>query len=313
MNKENSLTKLYSVGINLLISFIATLISLWQQDWFGSGDTYAFMFWAIPLAVGLAVSGETILNLFRTMPFLFRLLFIMGVAGLASFCWLYGVGFMLGAWMGAFSFSLFYKWVAGCMAQLLFLDRYLPKPTEASKKSKILLGLCLFPVTLVVVVMTLFGLSALEEYLTRPEKTLVLLPKDYRGEVYILFDETNGASKVYEDKRRIYKIPNNGVLFTQFKAEYGRVDDLYFFVDSMTGKRTEILSDMEWNSVKNRQKSSRDSATISNNKAGKSGKSHFAQFFVVNYEQPITSEGLSFKRIDSIREEYIKNKGILKK
>lgn len=67
------------------MGFIGVLIALYLQDWFGIGDTYSLLFWTIPLATGLAVSGRTILTLFRTRNRAFRILLSLITAGLISF------------------------------------------------------------------------------------------------------------------------------------------------------------------------------------------------------------------------------------
>tara|TARA_B100000809_G_scaffold190880_1_gene189531 strand:- start:438 stop:1118 length:681 start_codon:yes stop_codon:yes gene_type:complete len=64
-----------------------------------------------------------------------------------------------------------------------------------------------------------------------PERYLI--PEDFRGVVYVIFDQENGKEKEYEGIHRVYRIPANGILFTKFSQN----DDVYtfqefFFVDS---------------------------------------------------------------------------------
>jgi hypothetical protein len=92
----------------------------------------------------------------------------------------------------------------------------------------------------------------------RTEPETYLIPSGFLGEVNILFnqngipvkykDEHNrdtvytpqiGKPVKYEDGRRVYEIPDNGILLTQFKDEYGFVDRKYFSIDS-NGKRTRL-------------------------------------------------------------------------
>src|SRR5205823_114847 len=91
--------KLLSGLINILTCLIAVTIVLFRQDWFGKGDTYAFVFWTVPLAVALAISGKTILTIYRTTIFLLRLLLIIFTAGILSFGWAYCVALVLGPWI----------------------------------------------------------------------------------------------------------------------------------------------------------------------------------------------------------------------
>ena len=160
--------KFFSGLVNILACLVAITIVLYQQDWFGKGDTYAFIFWTVPLAVGLSVTGNTILNLFRTSSFLLRLLFIILTAGLLSYSWAYCVALVLGPWIGAFSIPILYLWIGGSILQLLFLDRRLPKETEKPKVSKVMLGLLSFPLTLIVVVIGMYLFSFASSYLFSP-------------------------------------------------------------------------------------------------------------------------------------------------
>lgn len=68
------------------------------------------------------------------------------------------------------------------------------------------------------------------------EPETYLIPQGFTGRVNIVFNREDGVSAKYEDGRRVYQIPASGILLTQFKDEYGLVDALYFYVDSI-GKR----------------------------------------------------------------------------
>jgi len=63
-----------------------------------------------------------------------------------------------------------------------------------------------------------------------------LIPYGYKGRVNIVFNQKGGVPLKYENGRRVYKIPSDGILFTQFKDEYGLIDHHYFYLDN-TGKR----------------------------------------------------------------------------
>jgi|GEM_PF-2029808 len=73
---------------------------------------------------------------------------------------------------------------------------------------------------------------------SRIEPETFLLPENYRGKVQIVYSPC-GEKAEYENGRRLYRIPENGVLVTQFEAEYGIVDHQFFFVDA-NGKRTPL-------------------------------------------------------------------------
>jgi hypothetical protein len=242
---------------------------LYRQDWFGKGDTYAFVFWTIPLAAGLSVAGQTIVNLFRQRPFLLRLVFIILTAGLFSLGWAYFVVLILGPWIAAFSIPILYLWIVGSILQLLFLDWRLPKPTEKPKTSKIVFGLLYFPLTAIIVVIGMYIISFASSYLTRPEKELYLIPEGYVGRVIVIFNQTDGEKPEYENDRRVYRIPETGVLFTQLKDEQGIINQEYYYV-SPNGQRQKLgvldTRDFneEWTTEKNPHEPPRDSLAVFN-------------------------------------------------
>jgi hypothetical protein len=231
--------KLLSGLINILTCLVVLTIVLLRQDLFGKGDTYAFVFWTIPLAIGLAIKGKTILNLFRTTPFLLRLAFIILTAGLLSFGWTYCVSLILGPWIGAFSIPILYLWIVACILQLLFLDWRLPKPTEKQKVLKIIFGLLSFLLILIVVVISMYFFSFLGSYLTKPEKETYLIPKDFEGTFRVIYGEKCGINPSFENGRRILNIPDNGILIIQPKFEAGTIDHEYYLVDKK-GNRKKI-------------------------------------------------------------------------
>lgn len=64
------------------------------------------------------------------------------------------------------------------------------------------------------------------------EQSLYLLPNRFVGSVVIAFDQPDGVPAEYRGSARLYRIPANGVLHTQFKPNYGfHIPDLYYYVD----------------------------------------------------------------------------------
>jgi|KBSSwiStaDraftv2_1062776.scaffolds.fasta_scaffold428728_2 hypothetical protein len=57
------------------------------------------------------------------------------------------------------------------------------------------------------------------------------IPESYRGRVAVVFNQTKGQKPKYLNRRRIYEIPKNGILLTQFDYKPGFVDYQYFLVD----------------------------------------------------------------------------------
>lgn len=71
------------------------------------------------------------------------------------------------------------------------------------------------------------------------EDTIRLIPEGYQGTVLIIFNQEDGTQKEYEGNKRVYRIPENGVLNTQFKPNYGMQKYEFFYVNDK-GERTEI-------------------------------------------------------------------------
>lgn len=310
MNRQIFLTNFFSALLNILTCLIATTIILFRQDWFGCGDTYSFVFWTIPISVGLAVSGQTILNLFRTSHLLLRLLLIIVTAGLVSICWVYFIYLILGGMINAFSIPIFYLWIGGCVVQFLFLDWRLPKPTKKPKTSKVVLGLLAFPLTLIIVVVAMFIFSFLGSYFTRPEKETYLIPNNFEGQFRIIYGEKCGINPTVEDGRRVLQIPDNGILIIQPKFEAGTIDHEYFLVDKK-GKRQKL--DAIWDYTQHTKKfpSVLLGASGSMGGAMPDGSSssesplaiHFTDFTVFNKDTKVKDERAEYKlqqRFDSL-------------
>lgn len=73
----------------------------------------------------------------------------------------------------------------------------------------------------------------------KAEDTVRLIPEGYEGSVLIIFNQEDGEPKEYEEGKRVYKIPDNGVLKTQFEPNYGVQNHQFFYVNK-EGNRTEI-------------------------------------------------------------------------
>lgn len=52
------------------------------------------------------------------------------------------------------------------------------------------------------------------------EDEVYIVPKNYTGYVVIIYDQKKGAEPKYEGKKRVYEIPSNGILKTQFTGNY---------------------------------------------------------------------------------------------
>jgi hypothetical protein len=71
---------------------------------------------------------------------------------------------------------------------------------------------------------------------------IFLIPEGFRGQVLVLYGQTDGQPKEFEGKWRIYRVPQNGILRTPFQLK-GDVINLgrtkYFFIGS-NGNKTPI-------------------------------------------------------------------------
>jgi hypothetical protein len=53
----------------------------------------------------------------------------------------------------------------------------------------------------------------------KPQSEIHLIPKNYKGPVIIIFGDLNGENELYENGKRVYRIPSNGILRTKFKTQ----------------------------------------------------------------------------------------------
>lgn len=72
-----------------------------------------------------------------------------------------------------------------------------------------------------------------------PEPEDYLLPEGFKGRATVIFNQKEGVPTKYENGRRIYEIPANGILLTQFKDQYGIVNHHYFYIEN-NGKKTAL-------------------------------------------------------------------------
>lgn len=130
---------------------------------------------------------------------------------------------------GALNVGVFYLFgipLFGLLAGLILLWF-----ADVDVKRKIIFTLAPIPI-FYVTALTFFELNKAE-----PETFLV--PAERRGEIVILYDEPCGEPPIYENGRRIYKIPADGILITSFKENKGHLDQIFYLLDE-NGKTKEI-------------------------------------------------------------------------
>jgi hypothetical protein len=68
------------------------------------------------------------------------------------------------------------------------------------------------------------------------EDEIVIVPKDYNGYAIVIFDQKDGALEKYQDKNRVYEIPESGILKTRFKGNYGRRGFAEFYHEKISAE-----------------------------------------------------------------------------
>lgn len=67
-----------------------------------------------------------------------------------------------------------------------------------------------------------------------------LIPRDFRGKIQIIYGEPCGQRLQMVDNRKIFIIPDNGVLIVQDELETGFINNEYYFVDKGGNKLQKI-------------------------------------------------------------------------
>lgn len=69
---------------------------------------------------------------------------------------------------------------------------------------------------------------------TGGEQEVLVVPKNFKGYVLVIFNQKNGQPIRYMGKKRVYEIPANGILKTQFKVNNGWRDLTEYYVDEIS-------------------------------------------------------------------------------
>ena len=149
----------------------------------------------------------------------------------------------------------------------------------------------------------------LEYQLNKVPPETFLIPKDYRGKIHVHFNKACGQKVKMENGRRIYIIPENGILLSQFNDKQGYIDQKYYQVDT-EGNRT-LLPQLdvrdyneEWTLEKNPHEPSRDILGIFY--AGTVSSEGSYEFYVSTYRQLRDSFDFQYnKKFDSLEQKII--------
>ncbi|MBU6950410.1 hypothetical protein [Hahella sp. HN01] len=85
-------------------------------------------------------------------------------------------------------------------------------------------------------------IAACGEKAASPEPEIYLLPDNFVGKFYILFNTPAGEPLRHEKGRRVYEIPPSGVLLTQGELNEGWIaaEDVKYYYVGEDGQRVEI-------------------------------------------------------------------------
>ena len=156
---------------------------------------------------------------------------------------------------------------------------------------------------------TIFTMLGSSTSCNRVPPETFLIPIDFRGKIHIHFNMTCGLKKEEENGRRVYKIPINGILLSQFNDKQGYIDQQYFLVDK-NGERT-LLPNLsvhdyieEWTTEKNPNEPSRDILGVFH--AGRVSSEGSYEFYVATYKQLRDSFDFQYdKQFDSLEQKIL--------
>ena len=131
-----------------------------------------------------------------------------------------------------------------------------------------------------------------------PSSDTFLIPKDFRGTVYVYYEQVNGAEKEYEGSRRIYRIPMDGILLTKFDLKGGVINlsDSRFYLVDEKAKRTELKHCSVYDENK-----TKDSTTIQAiyGECGQNGS--YGPYQTIYIDLPTTK---FWKEVNNIKEDF---------
>jgi hypothetical protein len=85
-----------------------------------------------------------------------------------------------------------------------------------------------------------FALMGLIIFLSFAKREIYLIPDNLEGEVIVVFDQPDGEPEKYLDKKRLYEIPDDGILYTQFKWNSGMHNREFHFQSNMKNDIDEV-------------------------------------------------------------------------
>jgi len=90
--------------------------------------------------------------------------------------------------------------------------------------------------------LTPFAVAFLFIHIRKGEDEIYLIPQGYNGHIRVHFNEPNGALINYENGKRIYTIPETGILFTNQDETNYNSREYYFVNESGNRKKIKLLN-----------------------------------------------------------------------
>ncbi|RXK59237.1 hypothetical protein ESA94_13935 [Lacibacter luteus] len=124
------------------------------------------------------------------------------------------------------------------------------------------------------------------------ESETFLIPQGLTGNITIYYNESTGERKNYMDNRRVYNIPQNHVLNTQFEVNNGWLDQKFYYVLESGNKKeisldsTKLYYDEPELAVQFKKNHIKDTLIMLWGIAGKEGNRYYQKFVIGTYENP---------------------------
>ncbi len=92
---------------------------------------------------------------------------------------------------------------------------------------------------------TLIGMSPIMAfcafiYINEPSDDVFIIPNNYRGYIKVIYGQEDGVAKEFEDDKRIYRIPGDGVLRTQFRIKGNSLSLGTYYYENNQKERTKL-------------------------------------------------------------------------
>jgi hypothetical protein len=97
-------------------------------------------------------------------------------------------------------------------------------------------------------IIKLFYLSAFLFGCNAGDKEAIIVPKEFKGYIVIIYNQKTGSPSQYNNGKRIYKIPQGGIYKTQLASNEGLKDIPEFYYEEMT-KEKQLPSYVEFDKI----------------------------------------------------------------